>query len=88
MRHKGSILVVDDEDIMREILDALLTREGYHVRMATSGAEGIELVKTVPFDAAILDVMMPGIDGIGTLEEIRKLEAGRVRLHHEAIQER
>ena len=74
MRHKGSILVVDDEDIMREILDALLTREGYHVRMATSGAEGIELVKTVPFDAAILDVMMPGIDGIGTLEEIRKLD--------------
>ena len=38
VRHKGSILVVDDEDIMREILDALLTREGYHVRMATSGA--------------------------------------------------
>jgi len=74
VRHKGSILVVDDEDIMREILDALLTREGYHVRMATSGAEGIELVKTVPFDAAILDVMMPGIDGIGTLEEIRKLD--------------
>ena len=74
MRHKGSILVVDDEDIMREILDALLTREGYHVRMATSGAEGIELVKTVPFDAAIVDVMMPGIDGIGTLEEIRKLD--------------
>ena len=74
MRHKGSILVVDDEDIMREILDALLTREGYHVRMATSGAEGIELVKTVPFDAAIVDVMMPGIDGIGTLEEIKKLD--------------
>jgi two-component system response regulator PilR (NtrC family) len=74
VRHKGSILVVDDEDIMREILDALLTREGYHVRMATSGADGIELVKTVPFDAAILDVMMPGIDGIGTLEEIRKLD--------------
>jgi len=74
VRHKGSILVVDDEDIMREILDALLTREGYHVRMATSGAEGIELVKTVPFDAAIVDVMMPGIDGIGTLEEIRKLD--------------
>ena len=74
MRHKGSILVVDDEDIMREILDALLTREGYHVRMATSGADGIELVKTVPFDAAIVDVMMPGIDGIGTLEEIRKLD--------------
>jgi two-component system response regulator PilR (NtrC family) len=74
VRHKGSILVVDDEDIMREILDALLTREGYHVRLASSGSEGIELAKTVPFDAAILDVMMPGIDGIGTLEEIRKID--------------
>src|SRR5688572_20177102 len=59
---------------MREILDALLSREGYHVRMAASGLEGIELAKTVPFDAAIIDVMMPGIDGIGTLEEIRKLD--------------
>jgi DNA-binding response OmpR family regulator len=74
VRHTGSILVVDDEDIMREILDALLTREGYHVRMASSGAEGIELAKAVPFDAAIVDVMMPGIDGIGTLEEIRKID--------------
>jgi two-component system response regulator PilR (NtrC family) len=74
VRHKGSILVIDDEDIMREILDALLTREGYHVRMAASGLEGIELAKTAPFDAAIIDVMMPGMDGIGTLEEIRKLD--------------
>ena len=74
MRHSGSILVVDDEDIMREILDALLTREGYHVRLAASGAEGIDLARTVPFDAAIVDVMMPGIDGIGTLEEIKKID--------------
>ncbi|NOT26596.1 MAG: sigma-54-dependent Fis family transcriptional regulator [Acidobacteria bacterium] len=59
---------------MREILDALLTREGYHVRLASSGAEGIELAKAVPFDAAIVDVMMPGIDGIGTLEEIKKID--------------
>ena len=74
MPHSGSILVVDDEDIMREILDALLTREGYHVRLASSGTEGIELAKAVPFDAAIVDVMMPGIDGIGTLEEIKKID--------------
>jgi two-component system response regulator PilR (NtrC family) len=74
VQRKGSILVVDDEDIMREILDALLTREGYHVRMAASGAEGIELARSIPFDAAIVDVMMPGIDGIATLEELRALD--------------
>src|ERR687897_3239895 len=75
MRRTGSILVVDDEEIMREILEALLTREGYQVRLASSGEEGLELAKTVPFDAAIVDVMMPGMDGILTLEELRKLDA-------------
>jgi two-component system response regulator PilR (NtrC family) len=74
MRRHTSVLVVDDEDIMREILDALLTREGYQVRLASSGAEGIELAKTTPFDAAIVDVMMPGIDGIATLEELKKID--------------
>ena len=44
----GSILVVDDEEIMREILEALLTREGYHVRLASSGEEGLELARVVP----------------------------------------
>jgi DNA-binding NtrC family response regulator len=74
MRRNASILVVDDEEIMREILDALLAREGYHVRLAASAAEGIELAKSVPFDAVILDVMMPGMDGIAALEELKKLD--------------
>src|SRR6185503_8413222 len=74
MRRNASILVVDDEEIMREILDALLAREGYHVRLAASAAEGIELARSVPFDAVILDVMMPGMDGISALEELKKLD--------------
>src|SRR5687768_7646235 len=74
MRRNASILVIDDEEIMREILDALLTREGYHVRLAASAAEGIELAKSVPFDAVIVDVMMPGMDGIAALEELKKLD--------------
>ncbi len=74
MRRTGSILVVDDEEIMREILEALLTREGYRVQLAASGEEGIELARTAPFDAAVVDVMMPGIDGIATLEELRKID--------------
>jgi DNA-binding NtrC family response regulator len=74
MRRNGSILVIDDEEIMREILDALLTREGYEVRLAASAAEGLDLAKTLPFDAAIVDVMMPGMDGVQTLDEIKKID--------------
>jgi DNA-binding NtrC family response regulator len=70
----GSILVVDDEEIMREILETLLTREGYDVRLAASGDEGIEFAKTVPLDAAIVDVMMPGMDGLAVLDELKKVD--------------
>ena len=70
----ASILVIDDEEIMREILDTLLTREGYRVHLAASGEEGIELSKSAPIDAAIVDVMMPGMGGIGTLEELKKID--------------
>ena len=73
-RRAASILVIDDEEIMREILEALLTREGYQVRLASSGEEGLELARSAPFDAAIVDVMMPGLDGIATLQELRKLD--------------
>ena len=73
-RRGASILVVDDEEIMREILETLLTREGYQVRLVSSGEEGLELARTHTFDAAIVDVMMPGLDGIATLQELRKLD--------------
>jgi len=70
----GTILVVDDEEIMREILETLLTREGYDVRVASSGAEGLEMARALPFDAAIVDIMMPGIDGIATLDELKRID--------------
>jgi DNA-binding NtrC family response regulator len=73
LRH-GTILVIDDEEIMREILEALLVREGYTVRLAASGDEGLELARATPFDAAIVDIMMPGIDGIATLEELKRID--------------
>jgi len=71
---RGSILVVDDEEIMREILETLLTREGYDVRVASSGAEGLELARALPFDAALVDIMMPGLDGIATLDELKRID--------------
>jgi two-component system response regulator PilR (NtrC family) len=70
----NSILVIDDEEIMREILEALLTREGYQVRLASTAAEGLDLARAMPFDAAIVDVMLPGMDGIAALDELKKID--------------
>ncbi len=74
MPRNGTILVVDDEEIMREILENLLTREGYEVRLASSGAEALDIARSMPVDAAIVDVMMPGMDGLATLDEMKKLD--------------
>ena len=57
---------------MREILQTLLEREGYAVRVAASGQEGLDLARSLPFDAVIVDVMMPGIDGLQVLQELKK----------------
>ncbi|MBP7779565.1 MAG: sigma-54-dependent Fis family transcriptional regulator [Acidobacteria bacterium] len=74
MRRQGTILIIDDEEIMREILDTLLTREGYRVRLAASGPEGLEVVRSTPVDAVIVDVMMPGMDGLAVLDAIRNID--------------
>ena len=70
----GTLLVIDDEEVMREILETLLAREGYDVRVAASGGEGLEMARALPFDAAIVDIMMPGLDGIATLDELRRID--------------
>jgi DNA-binding NtrC family response regulator len=67
---KGNVLVIDDEEIMRDVLETLLSGEGYHVKLAKDGEEGIELYKRDAFDVALLDVSMPGVGGLATLEAI------------------
>ena len=73
MLENPSVLVVDDEEIMREILESLLTREGYRVTLAASGEEALKLAKAASFDIAMVDVMMPGINGIQTLEKLKQI---------------
>jgi DNA-binding NtrC family response regulator len=74
MAKKGSVLVVDDEDVMRDVLESLLEEEGYHVEMARTGEEGLDKSQHKPFDVVLLDVSMPGIGGLRTLEELLKLD--------------
>ena len=58
MRRNASILVIDDEEIMREILETLLVREGYTVRLASNGAEGLARVYSFPDNRACLAELM------------------------------
>jgi DNA-binding NtrC family response regulator len=74
MAKKGRILVVDDEEVMRDVLDSLLTAEGYTLDLARTGEEGIDKFQQRPFDLVLLDVSMPGIGGLRTLEEILKID--------------
>jgi two-component system response regulator PilR (NtrC family) len=73
-RRQGTVLVVDDEEIMREILETLLTNAGYEVRVASSGREGIEQARARPIDVALVDIMMPGMDGFATLDELKRID--------------
>jgi two-component system nitrogen regulation response regulator NtrX len=66
------ILVVDDEPGVRDALQAILTDEGFRVRCAGSGEEGLEALDSEAFDAVLLDVWLPGIDGLETLSHIRE----------------
>jgi len=69
------ILVVDDEPGVRSALAAILNDEGFHVECVASGEEGLEALERATFDALMLDVWLPGMDGLETLERIRERHA-------------
>ncbi len=74
MAKKGSILICDDEEIMRDVLETVLSGAGYKVQLAQRGEEAIEAYAEHPFDVVLMDVSMPGIGGLTTLEEIMKMD--------------
>ncbi len=67
-----TILVVDDEPSIRRSLEGILTDEGFEVITAANGYECLQLVETEFPDLILLDIWMPGIDGLETLKEIKK----------------
>lgn len=80
MAKKGSILVCDDEEIMRDVLETILSTAGYKVDLAKRGEEAVELYTQKPYDVVLMDVSMPGIGGLTALEELIKIDPEAVVL--------
>jgi len=78
MAKKGSVLVVDDEEIMREVLETLLSADGYRVDLTKTGEDGLEAYGKRAYDVVLLDVSMPGIGGLRALEEFLKMDPDAV----------
>jgi DNA-binding response OmpR family regulator len=75
-----SILVVDDEVDTCQNLSDILTDLGYQVDTAHDGPSALKMVQQKPYDVALLDLKMPGMDGITLYREIKKLRAGTVAI--------
>lgn len=67
-----NILIAEDEQDIRDLIELHLTMEGYDVFKAEDGLEALNILKNTPIDLAILDVMMPNLDGFSLLKDIRK----------------
>lgn len=71
----NNILIIDDEEGIRKSLTGILKDEKYEVDSAASGEEGLAKLKKRNFDLVLLDIWLPGIDGIEILKEIKKLDS-------------
>ncbi len=76
---RGSLLVVDDEPTITEVLSRYLERAGYEARVAADGPQALELAGEQRPDLVILDLMLPGIDGLEVMRRLRALDDGSVR---------
>jgi DNA-binding response OmpR family regulator len=73
-RPAASVLVVDDDRLMRHITRVVLTRAGFNVRVAKDGAEAIVRLRAKRYDLMLLDVWMPRMDGLAVLERLKRLK--------------
>ncbi|MCM3747365.1 response regulator transcription factor [Paenibacillus pasadenensis] len=68
------ILVVDDEERIRRLLKMYLEKEGYHIEEAEDGEQALKLASGYDFDLILLDVMLPGMDGIEVCSRLRQIK--------------
>ena len=72
MKSNISILIVDDEEMMRDLLSKILSREGYKIRTASDGLEALDLLREETADLIISDMKMPRMDGFELLKIVKK----------------
>ena len=77
---RGSVLVVDDEPTIAEVVSRYLERAGYRTRVAVDGAQALELLARQRPDLIVLDLMLPGIDGLEVMRRLRQPERERIGL--------
>lgn len=75
MEKEARILVVDDEDRIRRLLKMYLERENYEIDEAENGEKALEKALNEEYDLILLDIMMPGMDGVEVCQELRKSKA-------------
>jgi two-component system response regulator ResD len=75
---RGSVLVVDDEPTIAEVVSRYLERAGYHARIASDGAAAIEAATAQRPDLVVLDLMLPRIDGLEVMRRLRDLDPERI----------
>ena len=68
----GSIVVVDDEPMVREVVTRYLQRDGFRVTTAADGAEGLRLIESATPDIVVLDLMLPSVSGLEVLTQVRQ----------------
>lgn len=75
-QHLANVLVIDDEDSLREACTRVLTRRGYRVHTAMDGEAGLEAIASLQPELVLLDLMMPEMGGMAVLDELRRLSPG------------
>ena len=71
-----TILIIDDDQSLRDSLRRTFRREGYTVLEAAEGGEGLKVVKSHPIDVVLVDLFMPGKEGLETIGELRRSHPG------------
>ena len=74
---KAAILIIEDDAEIQELLSVSMKREGWHLLQAKTGEQGLELLKKEKIDCILLDIMLPGMDGLKVLKKIKENEQWR-----------